>query len=250
MWRPVGAIRIGAASGCDLVLTDRSVSRHHVEIGLEAGGYRIRDLGSTNGTWFAGARALDGFLTPGALAQHFGVVDLADVQVPAAGRRPGLGDTAVLDEFLRRAREDQQQGVPVRGLGIAREAQLADQVIVAIATNGAKQPLFTVEERLAMLREAVGGFPRVSIQAFDGLLAEFAKRVGASVIVRGWRAVSGSRRRMPSPPSSGSSIGWRRRRGALARHRATSSRRAWSDRPPLPAGRSSLPSPSLSRRCC
>jgi pantetheine-phosphate adenylyltransferase len=73
---------------------------------------------------------------------------------------------------------------------VRRSLALADKVIVAIATNGAKQPLFTVEERLRMLREAVGGEARVSIQSFDGLLAEFAKRVGASIIVRGLRAVS------------------------------------------------------------
>jgi pantetheine-phosphate adenylyltransferase len=73
---------------------------------------------------------------------------------------------------------------------VRRSLALADQVIVAIAVNGAKQPLFTVEERLAMLRDAVGGDSRVSFQSFDGLLAEFAKRVGASIIVRGLRAVS------------------------------------------------------------
>jgi pantetheine-phosphate adenylyltransferase len=73
---------------------------------------------------------------------------------------------------------------------VRRSLALADRLIVAIATNGAKQPLFTVEERLGMLREAVGGEARVSIQSFDGLLAEFAKRVGASIIVRGLRAVS------------------------------------------------------------
>jgi pantetheine-phosphate adenylyltransferase len=73
---------------------------------------------------------------------------------------------------------------------VRRSLALADQVIVAIARNAAKQPLFTVEERLALLRDAVGGDARISIQSFDGLLAEFAKRVGASVIVRGLRAVS------------------------------------------------------------
>ena len=73
---------------------------------------------------------------------------------------------------------------------VRRSLALADRVIVAIARNAAKQPLFSVEERLGLLREAVGGDPRVSIQSFDGLLAEFAKAVGASVIVRGLRAVS------------------------------------------------------------
>ena len=73
---------------------------------------------------------------------------------------------------------------------VRRSLALADQLIVAIARNATKQPLFGVEERLGLLREAVGGDARVSIQSFDGLLAEFAKRVGASVIVRGLRAVS------------------------------------------------------------
>jgi pantetheine-phosphate adenylyltransferase len=73
---------------------------------------------------------------------------------------------------------------------VRRSLALADRVIVAVATNATKQPLFTVEERLSMLQAAVGDEPRVSLQSFDGLLAEFAKRVGATVIVRGLRAVS------------------------------------------------------------
>ncbi len=73
---------------------------------------------------------------------------------------------------------------------VRRSLALADQVIVAIARNSAKQPLFSVEERLALLREAVGGDARVSIESFDGLLVEFARQVGASMIVRGLRAVS------------------------------------------------------------
>ena len=73
---------------------------------------------------------------------------------------------------------------------VRRSLALADQVIVAIARNATKQPLFSVEERLPLLREAVGGDARISIQSFDGLLVEFARQVGASVIVRGLRAVS------------------------------------------------------------
>jgi pantetheine-phosphate adenylyltransferase len=73
---------------------------------------------------------------------------------------------------------------------VRRSLALADQVIVAIARNAAKQPLFGVDERLALLREAIGGDARISIQSFDGLLVEFARQVGASVIVRGLRAVS------------------------------------------------------------
>lgn len=73
---------------------------------------------------------------------------------------------------------------------IRRSLRLADRVIVAIATNVAKQPLFSVEERLDMLRASVPDEPRVSFETFDGLLAEFAGRVGATMIVRGLRAVS------------------------------------------------------------
>jgi pantetheine-phosphate adenylyltransferase len=73
---------------------------------------------------------------------------------------------------------------------IRRSLALADRVIVAVAVNPLKQPLFTVDERLAMLQAAIGDEPRVAYQSFDGLLAEFARRVGASIVVRGLRAVS------------------------------------------------------------
>jgi pantetheine-phosphate adenylyltransferase len=67
---------------------------------------------------------------------------------------------------------------------------LAEQVIVAVAVNVTKQPLFTVEERLAMLRAVLGDDPRVSVEAFEGLLADFARRKGARFLLRGLRAVS------------------------------------------------------------
>jgi pantetheine-phosphate adenylyltransferase len=73
---------------------------------------------------------------------------------------------------------------------VRRSLALADRVIVAVAVNVAKQPLFTVDERLEMLGAAVGGDPRISFESFQGLLADFAKRVGATTIVRGLRAVS------------------------------------------------------------
>jgi pantetheine-phosphate adenylyltransferase len=73
---------------------------------------------------------------------------------------------------------------------VRRSLALADRLIVAVAVNAAKQPLFSVEERLEMLRAAVGDDSRVAFQSFDGLLAEFAKRAGATIIVRGLRAVS------------------------------------------------------------
>jgi pantetheine-phosphate adenylyltransferase len=73
---------------------------------------------------------------------------------------------------------------------IRRSLLLTDRLIVAVAVNAAKQPLFTPEERLTMLRAACGGDPRIEFVAFEGLLADFAQRAGASVVVRGLRAVS------------------------------------------------------------
>jgi pantetheine-phosphate adenylyltransferase len=73
---------------------------------------------------------------------------------------------------------------------IRRSLALADRVIVAVATNASKQPLFSVEERLDLLRAAVGGDPRITFDTFPGLLAEYARRMGATMVVRGLRAVS------------------------------------------------------------
>ncbi len=73
---------------------------------------------------------------------------------------------------------------------IRRSLALAEQVIVAVAVNASKQPLFSVEERLDMLRAAVGDDPRIRLESFSGLLADFARRSGAIMVVRGLRAVS------------------------------------------------------------
>jgi pantetheine-phosphate adenylyltransferase len=72
---------------------------------------------------------------------------------------------------------------------IHRSLEFVDQLIVAVAVNVAKQPLFSLDERVKLIQTAVTD-PRVEVQSFDGLLAEFAKKVGAVVIVRGLRAVS------------------------------------------------------------
>jgi pantetheine-phosphate adenylyltransferase len=72
---------------------------------------------------------------------------------------------------------------------IRRAFTFADKVVVAVAVNVSKHPLFTVDERLALIQQAVGD-SRVEVRAFDGLLADFARQVGATVIVRGMRAVS------------------------------------------------------------
>jgi pantetheine-phosphate adenylyltransferase len=71
---------------------------------------------------------------------------------------------------------------------IHRSLEFVDQLIVAVAVNVAKQPLFSLEERVALIKQTVSD--KVDVQSFDGLLAEFAKSVNASVIVRGLRAVS------------------------------------------------------------
>ncbi len=72
---------------------------------------------------------------------------------------------------------------------IRRSLAFADRVIVAVAVNVAKQVLFTLDERVALIREAVRQ-PAVEVQSFDGLLVGFAREVGATLIVRGLRAVS------------------------------------------------------------
>jgi pantetheine-phosphate adenylyltransferase len=71
-----------------------------------------------------------------------------------------------------------------------RSLALCDRLVIAVATNSAKQPLFSVEERLDLLRAAIGNDPRVSYERFDGLLAGFARKSGARLVVRGLRAVS------------------------------------------------------------
>jgi len=72
---------------------------------------------------------------------------------------------------------------------IHRSLEFVDQLIVAVAVNVAKQPLFSLEERVGLIKQAVPD-TRLAVQSFEGLLAEFAKKVGASVIIRGLRAVS------------------------------------------------------------
>lgn len=73
---------------------------------------------------------------------------------------------------------------------IERGARIADRLIVAILRNASKAPLFTVEERMEMLREVVADYPNVEVDSFDGLLVDYAARKKATVIVRGIRAIS------------------------------------------------------------
>ncbi|MGD0801854.1 MAG: pantetheine-phosphate adenylyltransferase [Terracidiphilus sp.] len=73
---------------------------------------------------------------------------------------------------------------------IERGAKLFDHLTVAILNNPGKDPLFTVEERVEMLKEIIHPFKNVSVATFDGLMVEFARRQGASAVLRGIRAIS------------------------------------------------------------
>ena len=73
---------------------------------------------------------------------------------------------------------------------IHRTIGFVDHLIVAVAQNSAKQPLFSVEERTKMIRAAVGSDPRIEVLSFTGLLVDFAKTTGSTLFIRGLRAVS------------------------------------------------------------
>ena len=73
---------------------------------------------------------------------------------------------------------------------ISRASKLFDEVVVAVLRHDSKYALFDVAERMEMLAEAVHGFPNVSVDSFDGLLVDFARRKKAKMILRGIRAVS------------------------------------------------------------
>ena len=73
---------------------------------------------------------------------------------------------------------------------IERGEKMFDLVIVAVLRNAEKQPLFTVSERVEMLREVTKLWPAVEVDVFDGLLVDYARKRGAGVILRGIRAIS------------------------------------------------------------
>ncbi len=73
---------------------------------------------------------------------------------------------------------------------VARGAKLFDHLVVAVLENSAKNPLFSVSERVAMLREGTALFPNVEIATFDGLLVDFARQRKAKAVLRGIRAIS------------------------------------------------------------
>ncbi len=73
---------------------------------------------------------------------------------------------------------------------IERAAKIFEQLVVAVLRNSEKQPLFSLPERLEMLREVAAPFPNVEVDSFDGLLTDYARRRKAQVLLRGIRAVS------------------------------------------------------------
>ncbi len=73
---------------------------------------------------------------------------------------------------------------------INRAMQIFDEIHIAIAPNTEKLPLFTVEERIAMVRQAVGKRKRIVVSAFEGLVVEYAKRNKIGTLIRGLRATS------------------------------------------------------------
>jgi pantetheine-phosphate adenylyltransferase len=73
---------------------------------------------------------------------------------------------------------------------IERAKELFDEVIVTVAINPAKQPLFTAVERIALIEKSVAGLTNVRVTSFSGLVVDFALRVNAKAVIRGLRAVS------------------------------------------------------------
>jgi pantetheine-phosphate adenylyltransferase len=73
---------------------------------------------------------------------------------------------------------------------IRRSLGIADRVVVAVATQASKQPLFTLPERVRLVKAVLGRNRRVEVRTFHGLLMEFARSIGAQTVVRGLRYVS------------------------------------------------------------
>ena len=73
---------------------------------------------------------------------------------------------------------------------IRRSAAMFDKLIVAVLNNSAKKSLFSVEERVSMIEEVTRDIPNVEADSFDGLMVDYAAKVGATVVIRGLRAVT------------------------------------------------------------
>ena len=73
---------------------------------------------------------------------------------------------------------------------ILRASKLVDKLIIGVLINGAKKPMLSMEERVEMIKRVTKDLPNVEVEGFDGLLVDFAQKKGASVLVRGLRAVT------------------------------------------------------------
>lgn len=73
---------------------------------------------------------------------------------------------------------------------ILRSSKIVDKLIVGVLNNSAKKSLFSVEERVSMLKELTKDLPNVEVTSFDGLLVDYMREIDASIIVRGLRAVT------------------------------------------------------------
>lgn len=73
---------------------------------------------------------------------------------------------------------------------ILRASKLVDKLIIGVLVNGAKSPMFSMEERVELIRRVTAHLPNVEVEAYDGLLVEFARQKGAGILVRGLRAVT------------------------------------------------------------
>lgn len=73
---------------------------------------------------------------------------------------------------------------------ITRASQLVDEVIVAVAVSDKKKPLFSLEERCELVRQATAHLPNVRVEPFDGLLVDFARKMDAEILIKGLRAIT------------------------------------------------------------
>lgn len=73
---------------------------------------------------------------------------------------------------------------------IIRSARLVDKLVIGVLPNQAKKPWFSVEERMDLIRKVTADIPNVVVDSFDGLTVDFGRKIGASVIVRGLRAIT------------------------------------------------------------
>lgn len=73
---------------------------------------------------------------------------------------------------------------------IERSSKIVDELVVGVLNNSAKNSLFSVEERVSMIEEMVADFPNVKVASFNGLLVDFMKKIDATIIIRGLRAVT------------------------------------------------------------